>query len=98
MKNHKLVDGRLLQTNKKWGQLKEKQRIWIIETAKIEYLTFIDKNNKLPRKKHKEAVLDRVYEHINAKEIWIPYYEIKSHVGKFNDKQNRKHPLNDKAE
>lgn len=97
MKNHQIVDGRLLQTNKKWGHLKQKQRTWIFETAKFEYLDFIEKNNKLPRKKHKEAVIDRVYEHINAKEIWIAYYEVKSHVGEFIDKQNRKYSLNTNA-
>ena len=94
MKNHKLVDGRLLQTNKKWGGLKEKQRIWIFETTKDEYLNFVDKNNKLPRKKYKEALIDIVYDKMNEKEIWIPYYEVKIHIGKFIDRQNRKHPLN----
>ena len=30
MKNHMRINGQLLQTNKKWSHLKEKQKNWIV--------------------------------------------------------------------
>lgn len=42
MKNHRKINGQLLQTNKKFSQLKEKQKLkineWLYE-AYIEYIT-----------------------------------------------------------
>jgi len=40
-----------------------------------------------------EALIDRVYDRISEREIWIPYYEVKVHVGKYIDRRNRKSPL-----
>lgn len=34
MKNHRIIDGKLLQTNKKWSALKLSQREWIINELK----------------------------------------------------------------
>ena len=62
MKNHMRINGQLLQTNKKWGHLKEKQKTWIMETARQEYDCF---------------VRERIYEVIEARGIWIPYGEVK---------------------
>ena len=41
MKNHMRINGQLLQTNKKWSRLKEKQKTWIMETARQEYDCFV---------------------------------------------------------
>ncbi len=41
MKNHIRINGQLLQTNKKWSHLKEKQKTWIMETARREYDRFV---------------------------------------------------------
>ena len=51
MKNHKIVNGRLLQTNKKWSHLKQSQRTWIAGITKKLHEKYILKHNKLPVKK-----------------------------------------------
>jgi hypothetical protein len=101
MKNHVKVDGRLLQTNNKWSHLKERQRLWIHEITMEEHAAYVEKYGRLPLKSGKEAVLDKVYDRINEREMWIPWGEFKTHAGKFIDRRNRKlreAPLRDPAE
>jgi len=69
MKNHIKQNGQLLQTNKKWSALKESQKTWIQEITAKEHAAYIEKHGKLPMKKYKEIVLDKVYEHINERNI-----------------------------
>lgn len=76
MKNHEWVDGRLLQTNKKWGQLKERQKTWIYETAKKEYDRFVTERGKQPVHGAKKALIDRIYDQITERGIWIPFGEV----------------------
>lgn len=98
MKNHKIVNGRLLQTNKKWSHLKRSQRTWIADITKKSHEKYILKHNKLPVKKKKYEIFDEVDEKVKQREIWIPYGELKSHVNKIIDRLNRKHPLFDREE
>ncbi len=77
MKNHIRVDGRLLQTNKKWSHLKEKQKAWIMEIAKREYDRFVCEHGKLPVHGSKQQLNEHIYELIEEKGIWIPYGEVK---------------------
>jgi len=97
MKNHIKQDGRLLQTNKKWSDLKQAQRTWILSAASIEHLAFIENHCKPPMKESKEALLEKVYESVKTRNIWIPYGEFRSHVGAYIDKLNRKYSDNEKA-
>ena len=90
MKNHVKADGRLLQTNKKWSHLKQKQRLWIHEITMEEHAAYVERYGRLPLKSGKEAVLDKVYDRINEREMWIPWGEFKTHAGKFIDRRNRK--------
>lgn len=90
MKNHIKVDGKLLQTNKKWSHLKAKQKEWIYSVAEKEYNTFVNEYNKIPLKRNKDIIFDKVYESIVEREIWIPYHEAKMHLNKFIDRMNRK--------
>jgi len=92
-KNHEWVNGQLLQTNKKWSQLKERQKTWIQETTAKEHAAFVETHGRLPMQKQKEAVLDAVHERINERGIWIPYGEFKPNVSKMIDRLNRRHPL-----
>lgn len=76
-KNHKMVDGRLLQMDKRYSNLKQGQKekinIWINE----EIRSFYKKQGILPRKPEQfQLVLDRLYQRIDAAGIWIPYGEI----------------------
>lgn len=74
--------------------MKQSQRTWIQEMTAKEHAAYISKYGKLPMKKGKETVLNKVYEHINERNIWIPYGEFKSHVGVMIDRLNRRNPLN----
>lgn len=76
-KNHKMVDGRLLQTDKKYSNLKTKQKEsinrWIVNEVRAYYKT----NGRMPRKEQEfQTVLNKLYERIEAANIWIPYGEI----------------------
>ena len=90
MKNHIKVGGKLLQTNKKWSHLKQKQREWIATTTKNEYDRYIATHKKTPGKSGKLEIIDTVYDKINERELWIPFYEVKENVGKHIERQNRK--------
>ena len=76
MKNHMRINGQLLQTNKKWSHLKEKQKAWIMETARQEYDCFVRERGKLPVHGSKQQLIERIYEVIEAKG-GIPYGEVK---------------------
>ena len=76
-KNHKMVDGRLLQMDKRYSNLKQSQKekinIWINE----EIRSFYKEQGILPRKQEQfQLVLDRLYQRIDEAGIWIPYGEI----------------------
>lgn len=89
-KNHKTVDGRLLQTDKKFSALKQSQKTWIYEIAQIEYERYISKYKKQPRKAGKDIVVERVSDKLVQKGIWIPHYELANAIGKYVDRQNRR--------
>ena len=82
-----------MQTNKKWSALKQSQRAWIQEMTAKEHAAYVEAHGKLPMKKDKESVLDKVHAHIVERGIWIPYGEFHSHVSVMIDKLNRKNPL-----
>ena len=93
MKNHEWVDGRLLQTNKKWSALKQKQRELIYEFTRKQHALYVEREGKLPLKKQKKEIISTVYSQIEERGIWIPYGEFHSRVGVYIDRLNRKHPL-----
>lgn len=77
MKNHVRVNGQLLQTNKKWGALKQKQQEWIMETARKQYDQFIAVRGKLPVHGSKQQLIEQIYQTIEDRGIWIPFGEVK---------------------
>ena len=99
-KNHKMIDGRLLQTNKKYSQLKIKQKEkiaeWMFQATRDYYM----KKCTFPSDKHLEEVVDSVYEKIEDAEIWIPYGEVFKHYkSKRSDINKRvRKSLNEKEE
>jgi hypothetical protein len=50
IKNHIMVNGQLLQTNKKWSHLKRKQLSWIYEITKEKHAAYVMGYGKLPPK------------------------------------------------
>ena len=99
-KNHEMIDGKLLQTNKKYAQLKLKQKEkiaeWMFQATRDYYM----KKYTFPNDKHLEEVVDIVYEKIEDAEIWIPYGEVFKHYkSKRSDINKRiRRSLNEKEE
>src|SRR5699024_12673551 len=82
MKNHIKVNGKLLQTNKCFSQLKESQKNWIVpELFKLYHNTMkeIRTTRKLPPH-HRDTVISSLYEQTQNREIWIPYDEVKKNT------------------
>lgn len=75
-KNHRIVNGQLLQMDKTYSQLKMKQRekiaVWMYE----ETLAYYNEHHKMPMGHKSNDIVDRVYERIKKAKIWIPYDEV----------------------
>lgn len=82
MKNHIKVGGKLLQTNKKWSHLKQKQKESIAALLRKSYINFVSDNGRKPDKEEKETILEDAYFIIVEKEIWIPKGEVKKYFSK----------------
>ena len=82
MKNHIKVNGKLLLTNKRFSQLKNSQKEFIVTEL---YKLYHDKmkerrtTRKLPPD-HRDTVIAILYEQIQNREIWIPYGEVKKYA------------------
>lgn len=82
-----VVGGKLLQTNKKFSQLKNSQKEKINGWLYEEYEKLWRENGMIPGKSQKEIIVNNVYARIEEAEIWLPldelysYYE--SHINKF---------------
>jgi hypothetical protein len=79
MKNHEHVNGQILQTNKKWSHLKQNQKNLIAGWLQEEYRGFIVMYLRKPKRYEEEYMLDSVMERIQARNIWIPYVEVKKY-------------------
>ena len=73
MSKHRMVDGRLLQMNKRYGQLKQKQKIKISEWMYEAYRKQAAENLS------DDEALQLVFDRIENAKIWIPEHEIVSH-------------------
>ena len=89
-KNHVKVNGTLLQTNKKWSQLKQKQREWIYELVRTEHKKFIDEHGCIPMKTDKMKLIIAIETKIDERGIWLPSHELEQGIGKYIDKLNSK--------
>ncbi|MEE3896922.1 hypothetical protein [Priestia megaterium] len=79
MKNHVYQNGRLIQTNKKFSALKQKQKEWITNELRQRYIKMMKYPNVKLRPNKRDQILDEVYDLIMKKEIWIPYDEVEKH-------------------
>ncbi|MDD6790080.1 MAG: DUF4298 domain-containing protein [Lachnospira sp.] len=70
MSKHEMVDGRLFQMNKSYGQLKQKQKEKISEWMYQAYRKQTEDNLS------DEEALQFVFDRIEESKIWIPNYEI----------------------
>lgn len=79
MKNHIRVDGQLLQTNKKYSNLKNSQREFIAHELYAECKRYVVKKGLFPNNKHNYDIVDAVMEKIEERKIWIPEGEVYKH-------------------
>ena len=79
-KNHDMINGKLLRTDKNFSHLKRSQAIKINEWIRLAYNAFRDQHNRPSRKKEIDWIADIVYEKIQEAEIWIPYGEVSKHL------------------
>lgn len=91
MKNHEWVGDKLLQTNKKYSHLKQKQRDKIYEWMYAAFKDVFRQTGRYPEKKQDEIILDRVMDNIRAAEIWIPEYEVEKHYKGIKNKLNKRY-------
>ncbi|MGL5437539.1 MAG: hypothetical protein ACRDBO_19495 [Lachnospiraceae bacterium] len=81
-KNHKHIDGRLLQTDKKYSQLKLKQKEKIAAWMYAETKAYYERNEKMPEAEACSGVAERVYGRIEAAGIWISFGQVYRHYMK----------------
>lgn len=92
MSRHFRVNGKLLNTDKCWTDLKQPQKEWISQVLTEEYLSFILKNSRKPTAVESERILGTVYNIIINKEIWVPIEEVRIRWNQIKDKANRAVP------
>ena len=85
MKKHMVVNNQLININKKWSDLKLKQKEYISNLIRETYLTFMKEYNKKPNKDEKIELLEIIYTKIKSRGIWIPFGEVEV---QFNKKSN----------
>ncbi|MCM3729955.1 hypothetical protein M3226_31030 [Neobacillus cucumis] len=82
MKNHIKVNGKLLQSNKHFSQLKNKQKEWIaVELYKLYHNKMKERQTTsklLPE--HCDIVISSLYKLIQNREIWISYGEVEKYA------------------
>ena len=74
--NHEWVDGRLLQTDKRFSQLKQTQRERINGWLYWEYRTVFEQLGVAPDARYNARILDAVYIKIQEAQIWVPFGEV----------------------
>ena len=79
MKNHEWVDGKLLQTNKKYSHLKLKQKEKIYQWMYESYRAAVQRLGHYPESKDADDILFPVLDRIEEAEIWIPDHEVYKH-------------------
>lgn len=76
MKNHRIVNGQLLQTNKKFSHLNQDQKNRIAEWIYKEYRSICVTHGRVPNKDEDAHIVSSVMEKITDEKIWIPVSEI----------------------
>lgn len=78
-KIHKKIDGQLLQMNKKFSNLKMKQKDKITGWVYEEYKKYVTENEKTPDSVADEHIIEVVLDKIHEAQIWITADEIYSY-------------------
>lgn len=78
-KNHKNVNGKLLQMDKTYSSLKQRQKEKIADWMYEETLEFYHQHGKIPAGDECIEIINQVYQRIELAEIWIPFSEVVTH-------------------
>jgi len=83
----------LIQTNKKFSQLKQSQKEWIAQRLREKYIDSCKDTGKKPSNEVRDNILSEVYIEIEDKGIWIPFGEVKkyyySKISSFQNSSNK---------
>ena len=88
MKKHKMVNGRLLNLNKKFSDLSQKQQVFIKDLIRDKY----NENISLGFKSQElnAVVLTAVQKEIDTRGVWLPYSELKKAYYSYKSRLTRK--------
>ncbi|MCI8535406.1 MAG: transposase [Hungatella sp.] len=89
-KNHIKVDGRLLQTDKKFSALKERQKTKIAEWFYEGFRNYYLDSGRFPSRQEDEKILSYVFTKIEEAQIWIPDREIYGYYQKRKNKLQKR--------
>ena len=92
MKNHKLINGQLLQMNKKFSHLKQAQKEKIAEWLYEAYRRYCVVNSRTPNKEGDAEIIRDVLQKLTEQSIWLPESEIWSYY------QSKKNHLRERLE
>ncbi|GAB6428192.1 hypothetical protein bcgnr5372_38990 [Bacillus luti] len=94
MKNHiRLPNGQVIQTNKKWSHLKQRQRDAISSCLREAYISKVRICNRRLKKAEHDDVLGVAFTKIEEWRIWIPEHEV---VRYYKSKVNKWHNIHKK--
>ena len=85
-----MVDGRLLQTDKKYSSLRQSQKERIAQWMYIEFRSFMLENDRLPKGKQSQPIVMAVVDRIDDAGIWIPTGEVWRHYEKHRKRMVRR--------
>ena len=74
---HIQFNGNLINVKKTWKHLSSKQRNWIYDQLRNEYIACCRYHDRHPGKEQYNAIVQNVYVQICERKIWIPYHEIR---------------------
>ena len=94
-KKNRIVNGRSYQVNKKWRELSQIQKRWILADAKYHYDKLTADTGQPITNREKRKLLHKVFQRIRSKGIWIPFSEVgrvvSSRIRKWNRRMAVKH-------
>ena len=89
-KKIRIVNGRSYQVNKKWSELSQIQKRWILADAKYHYEKSTADTGQPITNREKRKLLHKVFQRIRSKGIWIPFSEVGRVVSSRIRKWNRR--------
>ena len=89
-KKIRIVNGRSYQVNKKWSELSQVQKRWILADAKYHYDKLPADTSQPITNREKRKLLHKVFQRIRNKGIWIPFSEVGRVVSSRIRKWNRR--------